>query len=394
MGSQVAFRLAGSGSSVALLEQKTAEEQAPCCTGIVSEECLREFEIDERLVYCHCRSATLYSPSGKKIRLERASDQAAILNRPAFNTFMAERASRAGADYIRGARVADITIGKDKASVTAALGTETNRYEAEAVVIATGSNSTLSKEFGPGAPGNVVGGAQAEVETTGVAEVEVYFGRSVAPDLFAWLVPISENKALAGLLTRRKPREYLSAFIKRLEEQGKITSSKGPISSAALPLKAISRSYAERLLVVGTAAGLVKPTTGGGIYYGLLSAEIAADTLRQALASGDMSQRSLSFYEQRWRKKLGEELKAGSGGRAIFEHLNDKQVDRAFDIMGRPGRMESFLAEEGISFDWHSKAIADLLRQRTLAKLINGTEIPFPGRGRAGKRPFTEGDGN
>ena len=394
MGSQVAFRIAGSGHSVAVLEQKTDPEQAVCCTGIVSEQCLREFEIDERLVHLHSRSANIYSPSGKKIRLERASDQAAVLNRPAFNNSMAVRAIEAGAKYVRGTRVLDITIESDRAVVATAGGTANVEYEAKSVVLATGSNSALSKKLGLGTPGHVVGGAQVEVETTGKMEVEVCVGRSVAPGLFAWLVPISENKALAGLLAKQGPRQYLAAFLERLVEEGKIGASTGPMLSAALPLKAISRSYTERLLVVGTAAGLTKPMTGGGIYYGLLSADIAAETLLRALASGDMSPRSLSVYQRRWKRKLSEELRVASWGRAVFEHLKDKQVDQAFDIMGKPGRMEKLLGEEGVSFDWHGKAIVDLLTRRTLAKLTNRTEIPFPGRGRAGERPFTEGDSN
>ena len=44
-----------------------------------------------------------------------------------------------------------------------------------------------------------------------------------------------------------------------------------------LPLGAIERTYADRLLAIGDAAGLVKPTTGGGIHYSIVSASIAAD---------------------------------------------------------------------------------------------------------------------
>ena len=53
-----------------------------------------------------------------------------------------------------------------------------------------------------------------------------------------------------------------------------------------LPLGPIERTYGDRLLVIGDAAGLVKPTTGGGIYYsivsGSLAAEVAGDGLRRA----------------------------------------------------------------------------------------------------------------
>ena len=50
-----------------------------------------------------------------------------------------------------------------------------------------------------------------------------------------------------------------------------------------LPLGPVTRTYADRVVAVGDAAGLVKPTTGGGIYYGLLSGSIAAEVLGDAL---------------------------------------------------------------------------------------------------------------
>ena len=51
----------------------------------------------------------------------------------------------------------------------------------------------------------------------------------------------------------------------------------------ALPLGPVPRTWTDRILAVGDAAGLVKPTTGGGIYYGLLTGHLAADVLAEAL---------------------------------------------------------------------------------------------------------------
>ena len=84
-------------------------------------------------------------------------------------------------------------------------------------------------------------------------------------------------------------------------------------------------------MVVGDAAGQVKPTSGGGIYYGLLCADIAADTLHRALQEGDFSAGMLSRYERKWKKRLGRELKIGYWARRMFERLSDGQIDRIFD---------------------------------------------------------------
>jgi hypothetical protein len=72
--------------------------------------------------------------------------------------------------------------------------------------------------------------------------------------------------------------------------------------------------------------------------------------------------------------------------------MNDAQLDRAFDIMSKPGRLETLLEAGDVSFDWHAEAITHLLRERTLAKLINGVKFPFPSVRHAEGRPFTQGD--
>ncbi len=82
------------------------------------------------------------------------------------------------------------------------------------------------------------------------------------------------------------------------------------------------------MLAVGDAAGLVKPTTGGGIYYGLLSGQIAADVLAEALSRRRLGARRLKEYERRWRARLGPEIRAGLAFRAVAARLNDRAIDR------------------------------------------------------------------
>ena len=53
------------------------------------------------------------------------------------------------------------------------------------------------------------------------------------------------------------------------------------IKSWGIPIKPIEKTYAERTLVIGDAAGLVKPLTGGGIYYSQLSGKIWLSILKQ-----------------------------------------------------------------------------------------------------------------
>jgi flavin-dependent dehydrogenase len=77
------------------------------------------------------------------------------------------------------------------------------------------------------------------------------------------------------------------------------------------------QSHAERVLVIGEAAGQVKATTGG-IYYGLLAARLAADTISQAFATGCFAAPTLQGYERAWRSLLADELALGLSFRRLY----------------------------------------------------------------------------
>jgi len=158
--------------------------------------------------------------------------------------------------------------------------------------------------------------------------------------------------------------------------QGKIVSSEAKLSYGGIPLKPLARTCSERLVVVGDAAGQVKPTSGGGIYYGLLCADIAVNTLHQALEGDDLSAKSLAKYERGWRRRLGQELKIGYWARRLFERLGDRQIDRMFDIVKANGIDEALLKAKDLSFDWHSKAILRLIGHTVVSKAIEVMKIP------------------
>ena len=159
--------------------------------------------------------------------------------------------------------------------------------------------------------------------------------------------------------------------------QGKIVSAEAELSYGGVPLKPLVKTFGTRLLVVGGAAGQVKPTTGGGIYFGLLCADIAASTLHQALESGDLSVRGLADYEQEWRRKLGRELAVEYYARMFYEHLNDRQIDRLFDIIESNGIAEALLKADNLSFDWHGEMVLTVLRHRAISEAIKLMKLPF-----------------
>lgn len=365
------------GYRVAVLDKKEKLNAPVCCTGIVSRECVETFSIDESLIYNWANSAGLYSPAGRLLRVQRDIPQVAILNRSALNEAWSKRAQEKGAEYILGSEVRNIEIGKNGVAMALYSRGVTHRLRTRGVVVATGFGSRLVDGLGLGAATDFVMGTQTEVETRGIAEIEVYFGSKVAPSFFAWLVPTAPGKALVGLLSRRHPPAYLRSLLSRLAAESKIVMQNADFTYGGVPLKPLPRTYGDRLLVVGTAAGQVKPLTGGGIYFGLLCADIAANTLNRALTTDDLSADKLAGYERSWKKKLRRELRTGYWARRFYEILNDSQVDRGFGLMQSSGLLEELQAAEELSFDWHADVLMRMFSQKLFFKAFESVKLPF-----------------
>jgi digeranylgeranylglycerophospholipid reductase len=376
IGSYTAGRLTAKGYKVLVLEKKQRVGESVCCTGIVGMECVQRFNIKEKLILRKVDGASLYPPSRKELYIKRPVPQACILDRVGFDISMAEKAQSAGAEYSFNSRATDVDTDQDGVTITVSRPKEQQEIRARAVVIATGFTPPFLRRIGLGTFEDYCVGVQVEIETNDVENVEVYFGEP-APGFFAWVVPVEPPVARIGLLMRKTPGIYLKKWLKELESQGRITNHRPAMSYGAIPLKPLPRTYGERLVVVGDAAGQAKPTSGGGIYYGLIGAEIAANTLDNAFADGDLSMKSLAQYERSWKKQLGWELTVGYWARKIFERLSEKQIDRIFEIVKSSNIDEAMLKAPDLSFDWHSKTIIRLVRHQMVARTMKVFKLPF-----------------
>jgi flavin-dependent dehydrogenase len=126
-----------------------------------------------------------------------------------------------------------------------------------------------------------------------------------------------------------------------------------------LPLGPIDRTYGARLLAVGDAAGLVKATTGGGIYYSLVSGALAAEVLGSALERDELDADSLAVYEQRWRAMLGDELSAQMTLRDIANRLSDDEIESLFELARTNGIMP--IIRRTATFNRHRNLILSLI---------------------------------
>ena len=120
--------------------------------------------------------------------------------------------------------------------------------------------------------------------------------------------------------------------------------------------------------MIGDAAGLTKPLTGGGIFYSLLSGALAAETLVDALAADDLSAGRLSRYETRWRQRLMPEIRAGRWFRHLLVNLTDGEFDTFVAALASDDVRA--VIDRTAKFNWHRSVIRALLRQAGIKSIL------------------------
>ena len=355
--------LAQQGYSVVLIEAHTQPGDQVNCSGVIGMEAFQHFELPEQTRIRTIDSVHFYSPSGKLLKYNHPRPLAHVVDRSAFDYALAMDAVSAGATLKAGSRVSEIRLKNDWVELFFHSG---ESVRSKFVVIATGAGSSLCRQVGLGSPQSFVLGVQAVCEGE-IDEVEILLGSKFAPSNFAWTIPLQPGYAKVGLICQREGTSTLQSFLDHLKAMGRIRAH-DRILCSALPLKPLERSYSHRTIVIGEAAGQIKTITCGGIYYGLLAAEIGSQILHDTLQRKSRRADSLSEYETRWKTLLLKELKIGLRFRTLFEKLSDSRIDSLFEIAEKDGIMR--LIQSKVDFDWHSDLVSSILRHTMVRALL------------------------
>jgi len=369
VGSYVAKGLALKGHRVGVLEKKPEGIRDICCTGLISKNCYETYLSDTNLIIRQAKSAKVYSPSGKILGLNHQKDQAVLIERAKLDSVMAIEAQKHGAEYFYNRNVKNVLKLNDRMRVEYQNGVYSDFTDARVVVYAGGFNS-LQNKIKPKKQPNFTIGAQIEVYHQNIEEIEIHIGKHIAPGFFGWLVPIDDKKALVGLMAGHNPDKYLKDFLALLAERGKITINGSVPTYRGITLEPPAKTHSDRFVVVGDAAGHVKPLTGGGIFFGLLCADIAIQNIDEALVQNDLRASKLASYEKEWRQKLNKELQLCRFAQGLYSRLNDRQIDWLFEFGNTSGIVNKISSSSNLDFDFHSKVIRKTAAPSNILKLL------------------------
>ena len=366
-GLYAAERLARRGVSALVCEEHELVGDPVHCTGVLATESFDMLGLPNNATLNDLTTARFVSPSGIEISHSTATPLASVIDRGTFDRALAARAQAAGAEVRLRTRVSMVETGPT--AVRAEVGHEW--VSARLLMLACGANYAFQRRVGLGLPRHYLHSAQRELPAKYAGDVELHFGRDVAADGFAWAVPVARPSGACvrvGVMTSRDPVGCYTRMVSRLVERWGIDDCGQPPRQKILPLGAIDRTYADRTLVIGDAAGLVKPTTGGGIHYSIWSAALGADVAVDALAADRLDAAALASYERQWRDRLGEEFAEQRSLRDLVTRLSDSEIDSLFDLARTDGVMP--IVRKTAQFNHHRHLIRALLRHPPARKIL------------------------
>lgn len=360
-GCLVSGILAKRGFNVVVVEEHGEVGNPACCTGIVGVEGLKEVGIKpSSWVLEKLRGAVIYPPSNEPIELTRGKVEAFVIDRAEFDRSLSREAAEAGATFLFKSRCVNVKIGSSP--VVELKGTNAGEISTRLVIGADGPSSVVARRAGLIKSEKYLKCAQAEVIADTRDDIaEVYFGRSFAPGFFGWLVK-SGSVCRVGLgAMKGNPLQMLRTLVERHPVISKKVEKTRTldISVGLIPEPFSRKQYSDRVLLVGDAAGHVKPLTGGGLYIGLSCAKLAAEVAAHAL-EGEPDEKSLQAYDKKVREKFGREFELGARARMVFEEMSDEDLDVVLGMLRREDVKEIVL--KNFDFDHHGGLVKALTR--------------------------------
>ena len=379
-GSRAAWKLAEAGYSVAIAEED-ARVGDPCqCAGLVTPRTLDY--LGYRLpVLQEMRGARVWGPHDSYLEFEASETKALVIDRPGLDRSIAERAEKAGAEIWTSTRY---TRGwcENGGMVAELQGPDgLRRVRARLLIGADGPASRVARDAGLHNKREVMAAFGGDISGYAARDgyVDLFVGSELAPRFFGWAIPTGGDTGRLGVATTlpHRPRKFFRDYFRkgapsRLLDGAKLTAR----VSGLIPFGLREPAFADRVLLTGDAAGLAKPTSGGGIYTGLVSADAAAETAIAAFEADDLSAGRLAGYQQMLRDRIAGELQLGARLRRAFLALDDEQLAEIIGMLGDPAVLAAI--QQAGDLDYASRAAFAVLKaQPKLVKFAPLLLKPF-----------------
>lgn len=360
-GSAAAYFLAQHGLNVLLLDKSEFPRDKTCGDGL-SHHALRALDdmgiLGDVVQVGHpVRGVEVYSPRGYSANAdvpatEGPPDYGLVVPRLKLDAMLLERAIVAGARYHSLVHVTDVERNGKGVTVRGEHRGQPYSAAARVVIIAIGVNPTLLLRIGllKKAPPMIRAARTYFEGVTGLTDRIVFRFQNVPLPGYGWVFPVSGSIANIGVYQGPPaiparympvtPQAALEAFTRLPELQEMLAHAQPTGPAKGYPLRSDWRgpAFADRVLLVGEAAGLVNPLTGEGIDCALESGQMAAQHLIHVWSEDGLP---LEGYDQLVRQRFYRLFYACKLIRDVF--VNDRLFDQLVRAADRHPDLKTLL---------------------------------------------------
>jgi len=350
-GATAAKFLAEKGEKVLLIDKDAFPRDKPCGGGLSIRTLKRFNYISKDLIASYSFSGRIHSSSLKyQVQLHRDEPIAAFVLRKDFDDGLLQYAIQRGTTFMEGKTVTDIKILPETVKIKLNSG---EHIESQLVIGADGIWSTIAKKTGLSHHNQHTGRCLFQEFPLTSNLLDDYFTekrifhfhvRFMGINGYGWIFPkkdsvnigIGEIKPSASRTTHKPNlKELYENYIHLLKNKKMIppTIHIGKIQGGTLPLKPLKKTFADRVILCGDAAGLINPLSGDGIDYAMSSGKIAAEVCTEALESENINAFFLSKYQRLWKNDFGEEIKLCS--RILNALLQSNRGEKYVKLLSR-----------------------------------------------------------
>ena len=322
-GATAAKVLGEAGASVLLIDKSTFPRDKPCGGGI-STRALQRFpylrSALDRIPTSWVNKVHFESPSGFVVDYRSPDPLYLMIRRCEFDNLLFSLA-RSHVKIATGL-VRKLAVHTDSVSVS----TDAGEYSARMVIGCDGANSIIAR-----ASGLRTGSVQSDyaidmMEETPQPELSmaerdrIYIYYRIGSHYgYGYVFPklshlnVGVGFKLDYYLSNLRGEHYAhhQAFVEDLKSKRLLTGQSNRANFRAFPLPIsgpLARTYADRVLLAGDAGGFVHALTAEGIYYAMVSGDLAARAALDAVQASNFLSAQLCGYETAWKGEIGDDL--------------------------------------------------------------------------------------
>ncbi len=358
IGSTYAYKMAKQGYNVGLFDMKNRIGQPLQCAGLVSTNICDTKNLPKECIDNEVKGANLYAPDKTSIQVEKDKTVAYVLDRVMYDKYLFDRAINEGVTPHLGERVLDVDI------ENTVIKSIENKYSSNIIVVSSGPTCHTSKKMNPNIEDKHFMGLQYTVRTEN--QDTNYVNLSIKQPLlpgFLWEIPTSPFTKRVGLFTNGSYKESEQILKMQIKPTDTIIEKHNGLIPRYNPNKKIVEN---NTILLGDAAGQVKPTTGGGLISGFNCAEIASINTNKMLEEQDNTY--LLNYQEEYRKRYANEFKAQQNVQNIIKDMTEDDFNYMFKQLKKYD-VDRIISQYG-DMDNQTPLLKQLVKTGTIFKLV------------------------